>query len=166
VTNRSIRSAINLVNNYICPFSLLMKKEAKELYYYQLIHIDLSKNAKLTRDTTHPGYAHIDAERILLTENNESNGNTPTAFKPAELKHTPRSCCAPCVATPSTRERELALTAGALLVLALVLRSIGHCTCHFIVLYFIILAFRIPLRPSVPWTRDRAASSPPFIYVP
>jgi len=54
---------------------------------------------------THPEYARIDAERILLTENNESNENTPTAFKPAELKHAPRSCCTP-VSQPLPRENE------------------------------------------------------------
>lgn len=58
----------------------------------------------------------------------------------------------PLVATPSTRANETRNTppAGALFVLALVLCSIGHCTCRFIVLYFIIFAaFHSVLAP--PW---------------
>lgn len=61
---------------------------------------------------------------------------------------------------PRANETRNTPPAGALFVLALVLRSIGHCTCHFIVLYFIIFAaFRSVLAPP------RGANSPPlFTY--
>lgn len=90
-----------------------------------------------------------------MTENNESNGNTPTAFSP--LSYPPR------LRTPSTPLFIPLVLPDSLYLppcsFSSVLGPIGYCTCNFIVLYFIIFAtFRVSLLPG------KGCEFPPFIY--